>query len=146
MRRLLMGLLGGGLVCATLAGCELPNPFQSMVPTVPNPPGNLAFDRAACTKQYPPQIGNYVPHAQCVNAAVERDAIPFARYPELVRLQEQLRLKYSTAIDAGALSPQAGARKMTEADALVEATMRDRDRGRNTVADHRMTALQMMLE
>jgi hypothetical protein len=142
MRRLLIM----GLVCAALAGCEVPSPFQGMVPTLPNPPGNLAADRAACAKQYPQQIGNYIAHAQCVNAAVERDAIPFARYPELVRLQEQLRLKYSTAIDAGVLSPQAGARKMAEADALVEATMRDRDRGRNTVADHRMTALQMMLE
>jgi hypothetical protein len=139
-------LLTIGLVCIGLAGCTLPNPFQAMVPTLPNAPGNLAADRAACAKQYPPQIGNYVALAQCVNAAVERDAIPFARYPDLVRLQEQLRLKYATAIDAGALSPQAGAHKMAEADALVEATMQDRDRGRNTVADHRAAALQAMLQ
>jgi len=35
----------------------------------------------------PAACGNYLPHAQCVNEAVERDAIPFARYLDLVRLR-----------------------------------------------------------
>lgn len=135
-----------GVLCTALAGCSLPSPFQGMVPTLPEAPGDLAVSRAACNKQYPERIGNYLPHAQCVNAAVERDAIPTARYPDLVRLQEQLRVKYSTAIDRGALSPQTGQRKMRQADELVEATMRDRDRGRHDVAEHRTVALQAMLQ
>jgi hypothetical protein len=138
--------LAVGLICVGLGGCEVPSPFQGMVPGIPSPPGNLAADREACNEQFPPRVGNYLPHAQCVNAAVERDAIPFARYPDLVRLQEQLRIKYSTAIDSGALSPQAGERKMREADEIVSSAMHDRDIGRQTVADHRVYGLQAMLQ
>jgi hypothetical protein len=133
------------LICVGLAGCELPNPFQGMVPGVPSPPGNLAADREACNKQFPERIGNYVPHAQCVNAAIERDSIPFARYPDLVRLQEQLRVKYSAMIDSGTLSPAAAAHKMKTADEIVEAAMHDRDIGRQSVADHRVYGLQAIL-
>ena len=79
-----------GLLCAGLAGCAVPSPFP--VPGLGAPPGDLSADRAVCNKQYPPRVGNYLPHAQCVNAAVERDAIPLARHPDLVRLQEQARL------------------------------------------------------
>ena len=71
---------------------------------------------------------------------------PFARYPDLVRLQEQLRVKYSAQIDRGALSPREGERKMTEADELVNAAIHDRDVGRREVADHRVDRLQAMLE
>jgi hypothetical protein len=143
MRRSLAVML---LICLVVAGCELPNPFQGMVPGIPNPPGNLAVDREACNKQFPPHIGNYVPHAQCVNAAIERDSIPFARYPDLVRLQEQLRIKYSTAIDNGTLSPAAAEHKMKVADEIVSAAMHDRDIGRQSVADHRVYGLQAMLQ
>ena len=135
-----------GLLCVGLTGCGVSVPSPFAVPGLGEPPGNLAADRAACTKQFPERIGNYLPHAECVNAAVERDAIPFARYPDLVRLQEQLRVKYSAAIDKGALSPREGQRKMIEADDLVNAAMRDRDTGRHTVADHRVDRLQAMLQ
>lgn len=137
-------LLTIGLVCGALAACEAPSPFA--VPALPGPPGNLAADREACNTQFPPHIGNYLAHAQCVNAAVERDAIPFARYPDLVRLQERLRVKYSGLIDQRALSPREGERRMTEADDLVNAAIRDRDRGRQEVADRRVDRLQAMLE
>lgn len=137
-------LLTIGLMCGALAACEVPSPFA--VPTLPTPPGNLVADREACNRQFPPHVGDYLPHAQCVNAAVERDAIPFARYPDLVRLQEQLRIKYSGLIDQRAVSPREGERKMTEADDLVNAAIRDRDRGRREVADHRLMRLQAMLE
>jgi hypothetical protein len=137
-------LLTTGLVCGALAACEIPSPFPH--PDLPSGPGALAADRAVCNKDYPPHIGNYLPHAQCVNAAVERDAIPFSRYPDLVRLQEQLRIKYSTLIDQRALSPREGERKMAEADELVSAAIHDRDVGRHTVADHRVVRLQAMLE
>jgi hypothetical protein len=139
-------LLTLGLVCGGLAACTVPSPFEGKVPAIPAPPGNLAADREACNQQFPPRIGNYLPHAQCVNTAVENDAIPFARYPDLVRLQEQLRIKYSTQIDQHVISPQKGERKMTEADKLVNATIRDRDRGRRVVAEHRVEALKAMLE
>jgi len=133
-----------GLLCGALAACEIPSPFPP--PGLPSAPGDLAADRAKCNKDYPERIGNYLAHAQCVNAAVERDAIPFARYPDLVRLQEQLRIKYSTLIDQRALSPRDGERKMTEADELVSAAIHDRDVGRHAVADHRVVRLQAMLE
>jgi hypothetical protein len=142
MRRSLAVLL----MCLGLAGCEVPSPFQGMVPGIPSPPGNLAADREACNKQFPQHIGNYLPHAQCVNAAIERDSIPFARYPDLVRLQAQLRIKYSTAIDNGALSPAAAEHKMKVADEIVSAAMHDRDIGRQSVADHRVYGLQAMLQ
>jgi len=136
------------LICGALAACQAPSPFQYKVPDLAalSPPGNLDADRAACNKQFPPRLGNYLPHAECVNAAVERDAIPTARYPDLVQLQERLRLKYSGEIDRGVLSPREGERKMKAADELVEATIRDRDRGREAVADQRVSRLQAMLE
>jgi hypothetical protein len=140
MRRLLMI----GLVCGALAGCAIPSPFGA--PGLPSGPGNLAADRAQCNKDFPQRVGNYEAHAQCVNAVVERDAIPFARYPDIVRLQEQLRTKYSALIDQRALSPHEGERKMAEADELVSAAIHDRDVGRHQVADRRVDRLQAMLE
>lgn len=137
-------LLTIGAVCGALTACSVPSPFA--VPTLPGPPGDLAVDRAACTTQYPQQIGNYLAHAQCVNAAVERDAIPFARYPDIVHLQERLRIKYSGLIDQRALSAREGERRMAEADDLVNAAIRDRDRGRQEVAVRRVDRLQAMLE
>jgi len=113
---------------------------------LPGPPGDLNVDRQVCNHAYPPHAGNYLPHAQCVNEAVERDAIPFARYLDLVRLQEQLRVKYSALIDRGALSPREGERKMTEADEVVNAAIHDRDTGRREAADHRVDRLQAMLQ
>ena len=133
-----------GLVCGALGACAAPSPFA--VPPLPGPPGNLAADRASCNREYPQHIGNYLAHAQCVNAAVERDAIPFARYPDLVRLQEGLRIKYSSLIDQRVLSPRAGERKMAEADELVNAAIHDRNVGRHQVADRRVDRLQAMLE
>ena len=133
-----------GLLCAGLAACAVPSPFPA--PNLGAPPGNLAADRAVCNKDFPPRLGNYLPHAQCVNAAVERDAIPLARYPDLVRLQEQLRVKYSAAIDQSALSPREGERRMVEADNLVNAAIKDRDAGRREVADHRVDRLQALLQ
>ena len=126
------------VMCVSLAACA--------VPLFPSPPGDLAADRRACDQSYPRGVGSYLPHAQCVNAAIERDAIPFARYPDLVRLQEQLRVKYSAQIDRGALSPRDGERRMAEADQLVTATTHDRDVGRDAVADHRVDRLEAMLQ
>ena len=137
-------LLAVGLLCGGLGACAVPSPFA--VPGLGTAPGDLAAERRACNEMYPPRVGNYLAHAQCVNAAVERDAIPYARYPDLVRLQEQLRVKYSALIDRGAISPREGQRNMTEADELINAAMRDRDTGRANVADHRVDRLEAMLQ
>jgi hypothetical protein len=133
-----------GLLCVGLAACTLPSPFP--VPGLGTPPGDLTADRLACNRAYPPRFGNYLPHAQCVNAAVERDAIPYARYADLVRLQEQLRVKYSALIDQGAISPREGELRMGEVDGLVNAAMHERDVGRGGVADHRVDRLEAMLQ
>jgi hypothetical protein len=136
------------LLCTALAGCELPSPFQYKVPDLAAvaPPGDLAVDRAKCDQQFPRRAGSYLAHAQCVNTAVEKDAVPFARYLDLVKLEEQLRIKYATLIDQGALSLPEGERKITEADNLVDAAIRDRDVGRLAVAERRVDRLQAMLE
>jgi hypothetical protein len=136
--------LAVGLLCSGLAACSVPSPWT--IPVLPGGPGDLAADRAACNKSFPPQQGNYLPHAQCVNAAVERDAIPYSRHPDIVRLQEQLRVKYSTLIDRGAITPQQGQHKMAEADEMVNAALRDRDTGRMAAAGHRVDRLQAMLQ
>ncbi|HYM72602.1 MAG TPA: hypothetical protein VET89_06435 [Stellaceae bacterium] len=133
-----------GLICGGLAACAVPSFMAN--PNFGAPPGDLRADRHACNRTYPPRIGNYLPHAECVNAAVERDAIPTARYPDLVRLQEQLRVRYSAEIDRGTISPRAGERKMAEADELVEAAIRERDAGRMAAADHRVDRLEAMLQ
>jgi hypothetical protein len=132
------------LLCGGLAGCAVPSPFPA--PNLGAPPGDLAADRKACNQAYPARLGNYLAHAECVNQAVERDAIPFARHPDIVRLQEQLRVKYSAAIDRGQLSPREGERKMAQADELVNAAIRDRDTGRREASDHRVDRLRAMLE
>jgi hypothetical protein len=137
-------LVAIGLLCGGLAACAVPPPFG--VPGLGTAPGDLTADRRACNENYPPRIGNYLPHAQCVNAAVERDAIPYSRYPDLVRMQEQLRVKYSAQIDRGAISPREGERLMTQADELVNAAIHDRDVGRDEVSDHRVAAIQAMLQ
>jgi hypothetical protein len=124
-----------GLLCVGLVSCAMPMP----------PPGDLSADRRACNNAYPPRVGNYLPHAECVNAAVERDAIPFARYPDLVRLQEQLRRKYSAQIDGGVLTAKVGVRKMAQVDNTVTAAEHDRDTGRAVAADQRRDRIEAML-
>lgn len=127
------------LLCGSLAAC-------ATFALPPLPPGDLRADRRACNAMYPEKIGNYLPHAQCVNAAIERDAIPTERYPDLVRMQERLREKYSADIDGRAISPHAGARKMQEVDNLVAAATRERDARRAAAAERRLARLQAMLE
>jgi hypothetical protein len=126
-----------GLLYAGLISCAIPTPMPQ--------PGDLRVDRLACNNAYPPRVGNYLPHAECVNAAIERDAIPFERYPDLVRLQERLRRKYSAQIDGGALSATAGERKMAEVDKTVTTAEHDRDTGRAGAADQRLDHLEAML-
>lgn len=135
-----------GLICIGLGACTLPNPFQYKVPVLPDLPGNLTADVRACGQQHPLQVGSYTAYATCVNTAVDNDQMPYAPYPELVRMQQQLRLKYATLIDKGALSPAEGARQMALANEQVSAAIRDRNDGRTTVAERRVAYLKLQLE
>jgi hypothetical protein len=149
-----------GLVCGGLAGCVAPVPppppprfavppprlaAPAPQPGAPAPASDLRSARLACNTTYPAKIGNYLPHAQCVNQAVENYALPSARYPDLVQLQEQLRAKFSAQIDNGTLTPQAGEQQMLEADNLVTAAEHDRDSGQPASADQRVGRLQALL-
>jgi hypothetical protein len=143
-----------GLLCTGLAACAIAPPAP-----IPPPPsvslakpmqaassGDLATDRLACNAAYPPKIGNYLPHAECVNAAVERDALPNNRYPDLVGLQEQLRVNYSAQIDNGTITSQTGETKMAEADEWIAGAITERDAGRSGVSDDQVTRLQTALQ
>jgi len=123
-----------GALCALIAGCALP-PLT----------GDLKSAREACNRDYPRRIGNYLPHAQCVNAAIEAYALPTARHPDLVRIQEEVRASLSDRIDRRRLSVSAGERRMAEADRLVTMAERERDAGNNDAAARRVAAIEEML-
>jgi hypothetical protein len=126
-----IGVLAPGL----LAGCVAAPPIG----------GDLQTTREACNRQYPMRVGNYLPHANCVNSAIEIYALPGARYPDLIRLQAQVRATLSEKIDRRRLTVQAGERRMAEADRLVAATERDRDAGNQRAAERRIVAIEQML-
>jgi hypothetical protein len=125
-----------GVTAALLAGCV----------TAPGTMGDLKAARTACNDQYPARIGNYLPHAQCVNAAIETYALPSARHADLIRLQAQVRASLSEKVDRRRLTVQAGERRMAEADRLVAAAQRDRDAGNEKAASRRVAALEQMLK
>jgi hypothetical protein len=119
-----------------LAGC---------VPLFGPPPGDLRSARQACNAEYPERIGNYLPHARCVNAAIETYAMPTAQHPDLVHLQAEVRERLSERIDRGIITPRTGERQMHEADAHVADAERDRDAGRLKAARHHVDVLEAML-
>jgi clan AA aspartic protease (TIGR02281 family) len=125
-------------ICGALAACA-PSPFGA-------PTADLPGARLACNERYPAKIGNYLPHAQCVNAAIENFALPGARHPELLRMQEDIRASLAGRVDRRQISLEAGKHKMNEADALVAEIQRDRDRGNPAAAARRMTTLRSMLQ
>jgi hypothetical protein len=108
--------------------------------------GDLKSARDACNRNYPARIGNYLPHAHCVNAAIETYALSAARYPDLIRLQAQVRASLSEKVDRRRISVQAGERSMAEADRLVAAVERDRDAGNERAASRRIAAIKQMLK
>ena len=120
--------------CWLLAGCAL-GPFG----------GDLQSAREACNHAYPPRIGNYRPHADCVNAAVERYALPTSPYPDLIRLQEEVRSALSDKVDRRRIAVRDGERRMAEADRLVAAAERDRAAGNEKAASRRIAAIEEML-
>jgi hypothetical protein len=108
-------------------------------------PGDLPSARETCNRVYPRRVGNYLPHAQCVNAAVERYALPTASHPDLIRLQEGVRAALSDKVDRRRISASAGERRMAEADRLVAVAERERDAGNDAAAARRVAAIEEML-
>jgi hypothetical protein len=122
------------ILCVLVAGCVLAPPQ-----------GDLRSAREACNRQYPRRVGNYLPHAECVNAAVERYALPTSIHPDLIRLQEGVRAALSDKVDRHQISVSAGEHRMAEADRLVAATERERDAGNDATAARRVAAIKEML-
>jgi hypothetical protein len=127
------GTLLVGSLCLLATSCAAP------------PGGDLAQARQSCNQMYPERIGNYGPHANCVNAAVEQIAIPQSRHPDLVRVQERARSALSQSIDEQRTSPRDGQQVMANVDALINQAMRDRDAGDFAAADRRLAAIQEVL-
>jgi hypothetical protein len=139
MRRIfLIGLVAGGL-----AACNIPSFMPEPDLGTPIPPGDFAGAVRACA---PPRVGGYLAHAQCVNTAEDNYRLPYSPYGDLIRLHQQLRLKFAAAIDNGAIPPAVGERKLAEIDDLIAAAMHDRDTDHAAVAEHRVEALQAMLQ
>jgi hypothetical protein len=122
------------ILCALVVGCVLAPP-----------PGDLRSAREDCNRQYPRRIGNYLPHAQCVNAAVERYALPTASSPDLIRLQGGVRAALSDKVDRRQISVSAAERRMAEADRLVTVAERERDAGNDAAAARRVASIEEML-
>lgn len=107
---------------------------------------DLQAARLACNSAHPVRIGNYLPHADCVNEAVERYALGTSRYPDLMRLQEQLRSEISERIDQRAISPQKGEAQMAAADTAIGAAERERDAAHTEAADQHIAQVEAMLK
>jgi len=132
-------LLQGGAVAMSIA-------LAACVGELSPPSGDaLAAARQACNQQYPRRIGNYLPHAVCVNDAIERLAIPTARYRDLVRLQENARISLSEKIDTREISVRTGERQMKRVDTLVAEAARDRDTGNDGNAARRIATIDRIL-
>jgi hypothetical protein len=135
-----------GLLCGGLAACALP-PLEGPPPVAPTAMrGDLQSARLACNTAYPARIGNYLPHAACVNAAVEQFALPSARYPDLIRLQEQVRAQISSRIDSRAISTHAGEAQMAEADRAITAAEHERNAARPVAANEQIARVQAILQ
>jgi hypothetical protein len=87
----------------------------------------LQVARAACDAQYPSRVGVYVAHAKCVNDAIDRFAISRSPYPDLVRLQQAMRLSLSARVDRGEMSPEDAQLAMARSDAEITNTAMSRN-------------------
>jgi hypothetical protein len=138
-----------GMFCGALAACAPPpagSQHASLAPPESAAPhADLRSARAACNDAYPAKIGNYLAHANCVNQAVEAYALPGARYPDLVRLQEEVRSRLSARIDDGTISAHDGERQMAQADRAIAEAERERDAADTAAADRHVAGIQALL-
>src|SRR4029078_1776469 len=126
------------VLCALVAGCV-------SAPLPATLPGDLRSAREAGNREYPRGVGISLPHAQCVNAAVERYALPTASHPDLIRLQEGVRAALSDKVDRRQIIGSAGDRRRPKADRLVVVAERERDAGNDAAAARRIAAIEEML-
>jgi hypothetical protein len=137
-----------GLLCGGLAACAVP---QVMPPASPplavGPVGgyDLPSARGVCDQRYPAQIGNYLAHAQCVNAAIERYALASSPSPDLVGLQEQARVQLSQRIDSRVISADDGAAQITAVDRAVDAAERERAAAHPSEADDQVRRIRTII-
>ena len=124
---------------------ELGLPYERVDVGGPFGAGDLQSARQACNQAYPPRIGNYLPHAHCVNAAIEAYALAAERHPDLIRLQEEVRTTLSEKVDRRRISVRDGERQMAEADKLVAEAGRARDAGHPAAASRRIATVEAML-
>jgi hypothetical protein len=139
-----------GLLCGALGACALPpmgGPPRASYqpPPAAVPRDDLKTARQACNTAYPAQIGNYLAHANCVNEAVERYGVKNSRYPDLVRLQEQVRSQLSARIDQHTISARDGEQQMAEADRAITAAQRERDAAHQDAADQHIARVEAIL-
>ena len=107
--------------------------------------GDLRSARAACNEAYPRRVGNYLPHARCVNGAIEAYAVPGAKNPDLMRLQAQVREALSERIDRHRLAVEVGERRMADADRLIGEAEQERAAGNEAAAARHIGAVERML-
>jgi hypothetical protein len=141
-----------GLLCGALGACALPpmggpppRASYQPPPATVAPRDDLKAARQACNTAYPAQIGNYLAHANCVNEAVEQYGLKNQRYPDLVRLQEQVRSQISARIDQKTISARDGEQRMAEADRAITAAQRERDAAHTDAADQHVARVEAML-
>lgn len=132
------GIAGLSAACAVLAACAPQYGTGSAG-------GDLRSARSACNEAYPKRVGNYLPHARCVNAAVESYALPGAKNPDLMRLQAEIRETLSGKIDRHRLGVEAGERRMAEADRLIGEAEQERAAGNEAAAARHIGAVERML-
>jgi hypothetical protein len=133
------------VLCGSLGACVAPIGVPGPAPAGPVLGHDLSSARLACNAAYPAHVGDYAPHAMCVNAAVERYAVPGARYPDLVRLQEQARVQISQRIDAGTISPKTGEAQMTAVDRAIDAAEHERDLAHPGAAEAQVARVQTII-
>ena len=68
-----------------------------------------------------------------------------SRYPDLLRLQEQVRSQLSARIDRHTISAHDGEHQMTEADRAITAAQRERDAAHKDAADQHVAKVQALL-
>ena len=137
-----------------LAICLLCGGLVACLPVEPPPPQlppqaaahELQRARQECNETYPARIGNYLPHADCVNAAVDRFALPGARYPDLVRLQEEARSHISARIDDRSISAHVGETQMNTVDRAIDVAERERAAANPKGADAELARVHALLE
>lgn len=105
-------------ILLSLTGCEAIRDVQ-LFPKVSQANAQMARAKIACDAQFPPQIGNYLPHAKCIDAAQNWVIRPLMPYPDLLARSQTNREALAAQVDRGLLDPGALGRLTDPEDAPV---------------------------